>query len=109
MEKELAKPPVEEKDPSIIELNVGGQKDFAIDKKLLLSAPDSRLSDTFGKNLNAQKMIEGKVFIDRDPEAFRLMLLFLRADRAQKPDMNDPFHNSLFEQELQYWRVDFTK
>ena len=54
---------------------------------------------------NPQKIGE-RVFLDRDPEAFRLMLHFLRTKRQKKPYIRDMFLKELFDLEIAYWAVD---
>ena len=59
---------------------VGGASDFAVDRCILTQIAGSKLAKQFGSDTD-QKMIDGRVFVDRDPEAFRLLLLFLRNNR----------------------------
>ena len=85
-------------------MNVGGDERFAVSKEILLQAEDSLLFRKFS-NGSPQKIGE-RVFIDRDPEAFRLMLHFLRSKRQKKPYIRDLFLKELFELEIAFWAVD---
>ena len=92
------------KDPEIIELNVGGDESIAVSRDTLLQVEDSLLYRKF-VNTNPQK-IGDRIFLDRDPEAFKLMLHFLRTKRQKKPYIRDMFQKELFELEIAYWAVD---
>ena len=53
------------------------------------------------------KSIEGKIFIDRDPDRFKMLVTYLR-DRLEDPPMikNDS-HRVQFNKELRYWGLDY--
>ena len=62
----------------IVELNVSGVTDgFTVTKSLMQSFPGSYLDAMFSGNFPLQK-VNGKVFINRDPVIFRLIIQYLR-------------------------------
>lgn len=69
----------------IVKLNIGGAETFTVNKELLLSVKDSKLAQTF-ENLESLNKIEGRVFLDRDPEAFGSMIFYLRNNREFELD-----------------------
>jgi len=60
-----------------VELNVSGNKDFEIRKSTLCHVPGSVLEAMFSGRHTLDKKNE-KVFIDRDPKAFKMMIDFIR-------------------------------
>lgn len=61
----------------IVELNVGGCKEFEIRKSTLQHVPGSALDAMFsGRHMLPMK--NNKVFVDRDPKAFKMMVDFIR-------------------------------
>ena len=62
----------------IIKLNVSGVTEgFTVTKTLLRSFPGSYLDTLFSGNFPLQK-INGKIFINRDPTIFKLIIQYLR-------------------------------
>ena len=60
-----------------MELNVGGNKEFEIRKSTLTNVPGSALDAMFSGR-HPLPMKNNKVFIDRDPKAFKMMIDFVR-------------------------------
>jgi hypothetical protein len=60
-----------------VELNVGGNKEFEIRKSTLTQVPGSALDAMFSGR-HPLPMKNNKVFIDRDPKAFKMMIDFVR-------------------------------
>ena len=48
---------------------------------------------------------DGKIFIDRDPEMFKLLVQFLRNDR-KFVELDSKHENELFKNELDYWNIE---
>ena len=62
----------------IIHLNVSGEtKGFVVSKSLLKSVPGSSLDLMFSGWYELKK-VEGKYFIDWDPDMFRILISYLR-------------------------------
>ena len=70
----------DEFDNDYIELNVSGATNgFTVKIELLRSVKDSILELMFKKEIiHKLPKINNKVFIDRDPETFRFVLIYLR-------------------------------
>ena len=70
----------EEFENDIVELNVSGStSSFAVKLDLLRSVKDSILEQMFKKEvIHKLPKLENKIFIDRDPETFRMVLIYLR-------------------------------
>lgn len=66
-----------ENNETILHLNIGGEKMMSVSKDLLTAIDGSLLKLYFEDSDNLKK-IDGKIFIDRDPEAFSLLILYLR-------------------------------
>ena len=62
----------------ILELSVcGTTKGFSVRKSLLCSVPESALEAMFSGR-HPLKKLNGKVYLDRDPNIFKLLLNYLR-------------------------------
>ena len=63
---------------SIVALNVGGVTDgFTVSRNLLCSVKGSALEAMFSGR-HELPLYEGKVFVDRDPKIFNLVVNYLR-------------------------------
>jgi hypothetical protein len=66
----------------IIKFNVGGETTIAASLDILMKHPESKLAQLiYGDD---HEMIDDKIFIDRDPETFKLVINFLRYDKCPK-------------------------
>ncbi len=92
----------------IFQINIGGTHVLAVTKSILCRASGSALAAMFSGR-HKLKQYKGKVFIDRDGEAFRLMVSYLRNGKI--PPMADKAQESLLYDELEYWQIplDLTK
>ena len=62
----------------IIQLNVSGVTEgFLVTKELMKSVPGSYLDAMFSGKFPLKKM-DGKIYLNRDPEIFKLVLRYLR-------------------------------
>jgi len=86
----------------IYQLDIGGTHKIAVSKNTLCKYPDSALAAMFnGKHkLNMHK---GRIFIDRDGEAFCSMISYLRNSRICLP--NSEVQEEAFYEELNYWQI----
>ena len=55
-------------------------------------------------NFHKLKRIKGKVFLDRDADIFKMIIIFLRSGQ-KLPHIEDNFQRNLFEYELDYWNL----
>lgn len=90
------------KQDDIIDLNIGGTHKITTSKQTLTSVKDSSLAAMFSGRYPVSKH-NGRVFIDRDGEAFCLMLSFLRTGKV--PLFNTQAQEHAFYDELDYWMV----
>lgn len=74
---------------------------FRLSKDLLCSVPDSTLGAMFSGR-HAIPLTNGKVVLDRDPQAFERVVQFLRL-REKMPEISDLTSRLLFETEMDYW------
>ena len=92
----------------IVKLNVGGQSNITISKDLLNSVKFSKLFNHI-KSEYKKDPGNGVIFLDRDPEAFRLMLLYLRNRRQSMPVLTDKFQQQIFQDEINFWGLNLQK
>lgn len=86
----------------IIDLNIGGTHKISTSRKTLTSVKDSSLAAMFSGRYPLTKH-NGRVFIDRDGDAFCTMLSFLRTGRV--PMFGSQTQEHAFYDELDYWMV----
>eukprot|EP01022_Parablepharisma_sp_SALTPOND_P004910 TRINITY_DN121260_c0_g1_i1.p2 TRINITY_DN121260_c0_g1~~TRINITY_DN121260_c0_g1_i1.p2 ORF type:complete len:520 (+),score=32.50 TRINITY_DN121260_c0_g1_i1:1891-3450(+) len=86
----------------IVELNIGGTHKLVSTKATLCKAQGSALAAMFsGKH--KLKTHKGRVFIDRDGEAFCMVLSYLRNNKL--PLFANKAQENLFYEELDYWQI----
>ena len=61
----------------ILDLNVGGAVGIQVSKNILCQVPETPLESMFSGRFNYKK-IEGKIFVDRDPDIFKLIINYMR-------------------------------
>lgn len=87
----------------IVDINVGGKDDFSIRKSTLCHVPGSALEAMFSGRHSLQKKNE-RIFIDRNPLAFSLMIDFIRnSGELHEAQKNN---HSMLKMELKYWGID---
>jgi len=86
----------------VFEINIGGTTKIAVSKKTLCKAPESMLAAMFSGRHKLREH-KGKVFIDRDSEAFCMMISYLRNNKI--PAFLSKAHENLFYEELEYWQI----
>jgi len=86
--------------PKIVELNVGGHY-FATSLTTLCKYPDSMLGVMFSGRMTALQYRDGRYFIDRDGEAFSVILNFLRTQRVHYGQVD----KSLVHAEAEFYRI----
>ena len=88
----------------VIELNVGGLTEgFKTSRDMLCKDPNSYLAELFSGKQSLRK-IDGKVFIDRNPQIFTYVLDYLRNDQTPL-NFQDPTMKELFDLELKHWKL----
>ena len=50
------------------------------------------------------KKVNGKIFVDRDPEVFKLLIQYLR-NGCQRIELESPYQNKMLDAEIEYWDV----
>jgi len=89
----------------IIDLDVGGMTEgFRVRKSLLTSVPGSALEAMFSGRHELKKM-NGRVFVDRDPDVFKMVISYLRNGKRIHA-IQDLSIKERFEMELDYWNLD---
>ena len=83
---------------------MGGSVDnLSVSRQLLCSISGSDLANTFNGR-HELALIDGKVFLDRNPKIFNMVLDYLRNDRAPF-SIEDQTISDLFKYELEYWKL----
>ena len=86
----------------VVELSVSGETSgFCVTRSLLCSVPGSKLDTLFSGRHNLPK-INGKIFIDRNPQIFAMTLDYLRND-MKLPKNLDKLTLEKVNMELEYW------
>eukprot|EP01022_Parablepharisma_sp_SALTPOND_P008440 TRINITY_DN136022_c0_g1_i1.p1 TRINITY_DN136022_c0_g1~~TRINITY_DN136022_c0_g1_i1.p1 ORF type:complete len:554 (-),score=28.75 TRINITY_DN136022_c0_g1_i1:158-1819(-) len=86
----------------IFQINIGGTHKITASKKTLCKFPESMLGAMFSGR-HKLRTHKGKVFIDRDGEAFCMMISYLRNCRI--PAFVNRAQENLFYEELDYWQI----
>jgi hypothetical protein len=86
----------------VIEMNIGGTHMIATTKETLCKVHDSALAAMFNGKHKLRTYKE-RVFIDRDGDAFCMMLSYLRSSKI--PLFENKAEENLFYEELDYWRI----
>ena len=87
----------------IVELNVGGNKEFEIRKTTLQQVPGSALDAMFSGR-HSLPMKNNKVFVDRDPKAFKMMVDFIRNNGKMYEEQEKNY--KMLQIELEFWGID---
>lgn len=90
---------------NIIEFNIGGTTHIATSRSTLIKYPDSVLAQLFSGKFELP-IYQGKVFIDRDGEAFSSLLSYLRTGRM--PIFRSLDAENSFLAEAEYWNIPLT-
>ena len=87
-----------------MQLNVSGVTEgFTVRKSLLASVHGSSLAAMFSGRHSLNK-IEGRIFIDRDPDVFRLLISYLRNNESIS-DIEESFLKGQLQKELEFWMI----
>ena len=79
----------------IIDLDVSGvTAGFRVRRSLLCQVPGSALAAMFSGRHELKK-VNGKIFLDRDPEVFKLVVSYLR-NYQRLPEIEDKFLKQSF-------------
>ena len=89
---------------SIVYLNVGGDDKIAINKDFLTKQENSILAKIFLEK-DFEVLHDGRIFIDRDPEIFKLILNFLRNDKCPTK-FRDDYQLEMYKDELEFWGLE---
>ena len=87
----------------IVKLNVGGKEDFHVRKSTLTHVTGSALEAMFSGR-HTMQLIDGKIFIDRNPFAFTLMIDFIRNSGQLHEQQKQNY--DMLKMELKYWGID---
>lgn len=87
----------------IVSLNVGGKK-FTTSRETLCKDATSMLSRMFSGRMSSRRDEKGRVFLDRDPKHFRLILNYLRDGSVCLPSCSMELHEII--QEAMFYQLD---
>ena len=87
---------------SIFSINIGGTHKITVSKRTLCKVPESMLTAMFSGRHKLRKH-KGKVFIDRDGDAFCAVISYLRNGKV--PYFTGKEQENLFYEELDYWQI----
>ena len=65
--------------------------------------PNSSLEAMFSGRHEVKK-VKDKIFVDRDPEIFKLLIQYLR-NGCQRFELESPHLNKMLDLEIEYWDV----
>ena len=103
LEQEIIQEKVNKSD-EILQLNVGGvTQGFMVRKSVLTQVPDSALEAMFSGR-HQLPLMDGKIFLDRDPQTFLTVINYLR-NNMQMPSGFNQVEKELVELELKFWGV----
>lgn len=88
----------------IIKLDVGGSY-YTTARATLLSEPDTMLSAMFSGNFALKKDSKGRIFIDRDGDAFQYILNYLRDKVLLVPPAQEPYYLLRLYIEARYFSI----
>jgi len=71
----------------VLDLDIGGTTGVKVSKSLLCQVPNSALEAMFSGR-HSLKKIDGKIFVDRDPETFKMLITYLRNGLQVAPPIN---------------------
>ena len=92
------------KGSEIVDLNVGGTHELKTTVDILTSDKGSNLCKMFsGKH--EHKIVDGKVFLDRDGDTFKMVINYLRNDQELIPEFDTKNQEVMFFKELQFWEI----
>ena len=91
-------------DGQVVDLNIGGTHQMTCSIDVLISDKGSDLEKLFSGNFK-HKIIDGKVFLDRDGEVFKQVINYLRNGRKQIPVFSDKYDENMFHKELKFWKI----
>ena len=77
-------------------------------KQTLTKVPGSKMAIMFSGKIVLNKTRQGNVFIDRDPDTFKNLLIYLSND-MQDIEITDLHKQTLFILELKYWGIPVKK
>ncbi|KAJ4463129.1 putative SH3KBP1-binding protein 1 [Paratrimastix pyriformis] len=86
----------------IIELNVGGKK-FHTLRATIMRCPNSLLADMIQGKCGGVRDPNGRLFVDRNPDVFELLLDFIRTE--QLPPFPSDADRQCFRREAEFFRV----
>lgn len=75
-----------------LELDINGTSNMSVNKSTLCKVPGSELARFFTdqQNLQARRTAQGRVFVDREPEPFQHVVMYLR-NNFKIPLIGDEF------------------
>lgn len=87
----------------ILKLNISGKDDLSVRRSTLCHVQGSALEAMFSGRHTLQKL-DGKIFVDRNPLAFNLMVDFIRnSGQLNEQQQNN---NQMLKLELKFWGID---
>lgn len=88
----------------IVKLDIGGKDLLSVRRTTLCHVQGSALEAMFSGRHQLQKTDEGRIFVDRNPVAFNLMLDFIR-NSGQLNEQQES-NEKMLKLELRFWSID---
>ena len=77
---------------------------MSVSKKLLIKDQDSDLAKLFSGKIELNTLADGRIFLDRNPKVFGMMIDYLSNDSVIGP-IKDELKMSQFKTELEHWKI----
>ena len=85
----------------LVILDISGQSTMKVRRDIMTKVKGSKLEIMFSGR-HAVPLVSKKIFLDRDPDVFSMLVSFLRND-LEFPKVEDKALQERFEMELKHW------